>query len=143
MEEAMSILFEGSIHVYLQGKNALLPIKTEDNQVTYCIGTRKTRLLLKDYRSTPVKAAQSYMQGKTGFEFADIFNQPAKAKVNIIDEKKVEIELYDSQEVDHSPTLWLGVFDDNLMPNIDTEWEFLRPINVQSTAFAGLVCGEK
>ena len=68
----MSILFEGNTRVYLQGKNALLPIKTETDQITYCIGTRKTNLLLRDYRLNPIKAARSIMQGKTGFEFTEI-----------------------------------------------------------------------
>ena len=63
--------------------------------------------------------------------------------MNITNEEKVEIELYDGEEVNYSPTLWLGVLNDNLMPNIDTEWEILRPINVQSTAFAVLFCEEK
>ena len=139
----MSILFDGNARVYLQGRNALVPIKTQNNRITYYIGNRNTKLLLRDFRCNPVNAAHQFLQGKNGFEFADVFNQPAKIRVNINEEKKVEIDLYENSDGQNCPTLWLGILEDNLIPNYDTEWEFLRPINPHSTAFAVLVREDK
>jgi hypothetical protein len=139
----MSILFDGNACVYLQGRNALVPAKTENNQIVYYIGNSSTKLLLRDFRCNPVNAAHWYLQGKNGFEFADVFNQPAQVRVNISEEQKVEIDLYESSDGQNCPTLWLGILEDNLMPNYDTEWEFLRPINHHSTAFAVLVREDK
>jgi hypothetical protein len=139
----MSILFNGNAHVYLQGLNALTPIRKKNDKITYYIGDRKTKLLLRDFRLKPIEAAHQVLQGKNIFEFTDTFNQSAKVKVHIKDKNKIEIDLHESPDGDNYPTLWLGVLEDNLMPNYNTEWEFLRPISPQSTAIAVLVCKDK
>ena len=136
----MSVIFKGNAHIYLQGNNALTPIRTKSNRITYYIGDRKTKLLLRDFRQNPVDAAHKSFKGEKGQEFADIFNQSATVKVSISDKKKVEIDLHDIQNDGDYPTLWLGVLNDNFIPNYETEWEFLRPVNFQSTAIAVLVC---
>lgn len=135
----MSILYKGNAHVYLQGMNALMPIRKKTNKITYYIGDRKTKLLLRDFRQNPVDAAHKVLQGEKDFEFADIFNQSAQVKVQVKDKNKIEIDLHDSPDGDNYPTLWLGILDDNLFPNYETEWEFLRPTSLESTAIAVLV----
>jgi hypothetical protein len=139
----MSILFDGNARVYLQGKDALQPIRTKSDHITYYIGNRGTKLLLRDFRQQPVLAARRYLQGENGFEFADVFNQFSKVKVNVKETNNIEINLYDNADTKNSPTLWLGVLEDNLMPNHETDWEFLRPIDPNSTAFAVLVREEE
>lgn len=135
----MPILFQGNANIYLQGENALTPIRTTCDKITYYIGDRKTRLLVRDFRHEPVNAAHMILRGKKDLEFADSFNQAANVKVILKDQKKVEINLHDVEDNGDYPTLWLGVLNDNLMPNYDTEWEFLRPVNDQSTAIAVLL----
>lgn len=134
----MSILFEGPVHVYLQGKNALLPIDVKDDLATYWIGSERTKLFIKDHRHLAANAAVRIISGENGFEFADIFNQPAIARV-MLENETVNIELQESANVGEFPILWLGVLDDNLMPNCHTEWEYLRPLDSQSTAITVLI----
>jgi hypothetical protein len=134
----MSILFDGPVNVYLQGRNALLPIDLTTEQVTYWIGSEQTKLLLKDHRCLPINAAARIIEGENGFEFADIFNQPAIARVRLEDET-VNIELHENTSDGEYPTLWLGVLDDNMMPNYKIEWEYLRPLDDHSTAISVLL----
>ena len=134
----MSIVFDGPVQVYLQGKNALLPIDATNEQITYWIGSEQTKLLLKDHRCLPIEAANRILRGENGFEFADIFNRPAVAKVNLEDDT-VNIELHDNTNDGNYPILWLGVLDENMMPNYKTEWEYLRPVDSQSTAISVLL----
>lgn len=132
------MLFDGPVNVYLQGKNALLPTNISKEQITYWIGSEQTKLQLKDYRHLPIAAANRVLGGEDEFEFADIFNQAAIAKVEVEDEI-LNIELHDGPRDGNYPILWLGVLDDNLMPNYKTEWEYLRPLDEHSTAISVLL----
>jgi hypothetical protein len=134
----MSIVYDGPVRVYLQGNNALLPIDATNQQITYWIGSEKTKLLLRDRRYLPIEAANRILKGENGFEFADVFNRPAIAKVQL-EEETVNIELRESSDDGEYPILWLGVLDNNLMPNYKTEWEYLRPLDSQSTAISVLI----
>jgi hypothetical protein len=131
-------LYKGNVQIYLQGENALLPVasKTRDNQVAYFIGSKKSKLLIRDFRREPIHAAHHARSGVEGTEFADAFNQPAYAEVSVSERgnepEKIEINL--------RPTvLWLGVLNDAMMPMLDIEWEILRPINAERIAFTAMV----
>lgn len=136
-------LYKGNVQIYLQGEKALLPVasKTRD-QIAYFIGSKKSKLLIRDFRRAPIHAAHAN-SGVEGSEFADAFNQPAYAEVSISDKgnelEKIEINLRPTSKSDDFPVLWLGVLNDAMMPMLDIEWEILRPINAEKIAFTAMV----
>lgn len=137
-------LYRGNVHIHLQGQNALLPIhSTRQDQITCFIGSKKSRLLIRDTRQEPVQAAYHAPAGVKGLEFTIAFNQPAYAEVSVADPgsepEKIEIHLRPVEKSDNCPVLWLGVKNDALMPMLDIEWEIMRPINMEEVAFTAMV----
>lgn len=137
-------LYRGNVQIHLQGSNALLPVfsKRED-QITCFIGSKKSKLLLRDFREEPVLAAHHAPSGIDDAEFVDAFNQPAYAEVAVIqndhEPEKIEIQLRATENSDDFPVLWLGVKNDSLMPMLDIEWEIMRPIHPDKVAFTAMV----
>lgn len=143
-----NFLYQGNVHIHLQGQHALLPIASKrEDQVTCFIGSKKSRLLIRDFREEPVLAAQRAPAGIEDAEFAIAFNQPAYAEValgrNGNEPEKVEINLRPAEDSDDIPVLWLGVKNDLLMPMLDIEWEILRPISSKKVAFTAMVRFDK
>ncbi len=141
-------LYRGNVEIYLQGQHALLPIHTiREEPMTYFIGSKKSKLLLRDFREEAILAAHRAPSGIESTEFADAFNQPAYAEVSIADKgvetEKVEINLRPTDKSEDFPVLWLGVKNDSLMPMLDIEWEILRPISVEKVAFTAVVRFDK
>lgn len=145
-------LYRGNVQIYLQGENALLPVasKTSKNrggQIAYFIGSKKSKLLIRDFRAEPILAANHARTGLEGSEFADAFNQPAYAEVSVSDRgsepEKIEINLRPASKSEDFPILWLGVLNDSMMPMLDIEWEILRPINAEKIAFTAMVRFDK
>lgn len=138
-------LYKGNVQIYLQGENALLPVasKNRGDQVAYFIGSKKSKLLIRDFRREPIHAAHHARAGLEGAEFADAFNQPAYAEVSVSEKgnepEKIEINLRPTSKSDDFPVLWLGVLSDAMMPMLDIEWEILRPINAERIAFTAMV----
>lgn len=137
-------LYKGNVQIYLQGQNALLPVasKPRGDQIAYFIGSKKSKLLIRDFRRAPIHAAHA-SAGVEGSEFADAFNQPAYAEVSISEKgnepEKIEINLRPTSTRDDFPVLWLGVLNDAMMPMLDIEWEILRPIKADKIAFTAMV----
>ncbi len=141
-------IYRGNVFIHLQGQNALLPIHTRrEDQITCFIGSKKSRLLLRDTRLEPVKAAHHDPSGVKGPEFAVAFNQPAYAEVSVAgqegENEKIEIHLRPAEKSDNCPVLWLGVKNDTLMPMLDIEWEVMRPISMEKVAFTAMVRFER
>lgn len=141
-------VYQGNVQVHLQGQHALLPIDSKrEDQVTCFIGSKKSKLLIRDFREEPVLAAQRAPAGIEGAEFAVAFNQPAYAEVAISrngnEPEKVEIKLHPAEDRGDIPVLWLGVKNDLLMPMLDIEWEILRPISSKKVAFTAMVRFDK
>ena len=139
-----NVLYRGNVQIHLQGQHALLPIdSTHEDQVAYFIGSKKSKLLIRDYREEPILAAHRAPAGIEGAEFAVAFNQPAYAEVSIAEQgsepEKIEINLRPTNESEDFPVLWLGVKNDLLMPMLDIEWEILRPISSKKIAFTAMV----
>ena len=138
-------LYRGNVQIYLQGEKALMPIasKNRGDQVAYFIGSKKSKLLIRDFRRAPNHAAHHARAGLEGAEFADAFNQPAYAEVSVSERgnepEKIEINLRPTNKSDDFPVLWLGVLNDAMMPMLDIEWEILRPINSEKIAFTAMV----
>jgi hypothetical protein len=145
---AETCLYRGNVYIHLQGHDALQPIQSNrEDQVTCFIGSKKSKLLLRDFREEPVQAANCAPAGIKGSEFAVAFNQPAYAEVTVRgnggDPAKIEIQLRPAQNNDNVPVLWLGVKDDLLMPMLDIEWEIMRPISMDRVAFTAMVRFDK
>ena len=143
-----NFLYQGNVHIHLQGQHSLLPIDSKHaDQVTCFIGSRKSRLLIRDFREEPILAAQRAPAGLEAAEFAVAFNQPAYAEVSVTpngnEPEKIEINLRPTDESDDIPVLWLGVKNDLLMPMLDIEWEILRPISSKKVAFTAMVRFDK
>ena len=141
-------LYQGNVHIHLQGQHALLPINSHrEDQVIYFIGSKKSRLLIRDFREAPIRAAQRAPSGIEAAEFAAAFNQAAYAEVSLTpngsEPENVEIHLRPGKDSDDTPVLWLGVKNDLLMPMLDIEWEILRPINSKKIAFTAMVRFDK
>ena len=143
-----TILYQGNVQIYLQGEKALLPTGSgREDQIAYFIGSKKSKLLIRDFRKSPMLAAQRGQSGIEGTEFADAFNQPAYAEVSIAEKsgapEKIEINLRPTDEREDFPVLWLGIMNDLMMPMLDIEWEILRPINMEKIAFTAMVRFDK
>ena len=143
-----NILYQGNVQIYLQGEKALLPTGSgREDQVAYFIGSKKSKLLIRDFRKRPILAAHRGQSGIEGTEFADAFNQPAYAEVSIAEKsgepEKIEINLRPTDEREDFPVLWLGIMNDLMMPMLDIEWEILRPINPEKIAFTAMVRFDK
>ena len=137
-------LYRGNVQIYLQGEKALLPVasKNRNSQIVYFIGSKKSKLVIRDFRREPILAAHHAASGLEGEEFADAFNQPAYAEVSVSERgepEKIEINLRPTSKRDDFPVLWLGVLNDAMMPMLDIEWEILRPINAEKIAFTAMV----
>jgi hypothetical protein len=139
-------LYRGNVQIHLQGQNALLPIRSNHEDHIICfIGSKKSKLIIRDYREKPVRAAYHAPSGIEDSEFVNAFNQPAYAEVSLTEKEpeKVEINLRAAEKNEDSPVLWLGVKNDSLMPMLDIEWEIMRPINVEQVAFTAMVRFDK
>ena len=142
-----NVLYQGNVQIYLQGERALLPAGLDrEDQVAYFIGSKKSKLLIRDFRKRPILAAHRGQSGIEGTEFANAFNQPAYAEVSIAkgsEPEKIEINLRPTDEREDFPVLWLGIMNDLMMPMLDIEWEILRPISMEKVAFTAMVRFDK
>lgn len=139
-------LYRGNVQVHLQGQHALLPIRSNrEDQIICFIGSKKSKLIIRDFRQEPILAAHHAPSGIEGTEFAEAFNQPAYAEVSLAEKEpdKVEINLHAVKKADDFPVLWLGVKNDSLMPMLDIAWEIMRPINAKKVAFTAMVRFDK
>jgi hypothetical protein len=137
------VFFQGNVQVHLQGKEALLPVETrQNNRITYFIGGQDTALLVRDYRQDPIHAAHLAISRQDGKDFARVFNQPAYAKILISEENEeenIEIDLLPADDEQHLPVLWMGILDEPQIPAYKVDWEFLKPLDEDKVAFAILV----
>jgi hypothetical protein len=143
-----NVLYRGNVQIHLQGARALLPVESNrENEIAYFIGSKKSRLLIRDFRAEPILAAQRNPAGIEGADFTVAFNQPAYAEVamEVLGEEpeRVEIHLRPAKDNDDSSVLWLGVKNDLLMPMLDIEWEIMRPISSKKIAFTAMVRFDK
>ncbi len=141
-------LYRGNVQIHLQGQNALLPIPSNrEDRIACFIGSRKSKLILRDFREEPVSAAHHTSSGIKGSEFEEAFNQPAYAEVSVAENgnepEKIEINLRAAERNEDFPVLWLGVKNDLLMPMLDIEWEIMRPISMEKVAFTAMVRFDK
>jgi len=132
-------IYQGNVQIYLQGQNALRPAGTiREDQMTYFIGSEKSKLLIRDFRQSPIFAAQKALSGLDGVEFASVFNQPAWIEIRD-DQDNIQIDLHESSEADVNSMLWLGVISDDKIPIHYMVWEKFTNIDNSTLAFAALV----
>src|SRR5512138_545636 len=143
-----NVLYRGNVQIHLQGPRALLPIDSSSaDQVTYFIGSKKSKLLIRDFREEAILAVQRNPAGIEAPDFTAAFNRPAYAEVAMEalgeDPEPVEIHLRPAKDSQDNPVLWLGVKNDALMPMLDIEWEIMRPISSKKVAFTAMVRFDK
>ena len=79
-----NVLYRGNVHIHLQGPRALLPVESiHEDQVTYFIGSKKSKLLIRDFREEPIRAAQHNPAGVEGADFTVAFNNGGRHDLNL------------------------------------------------------------
>ena len=141
---AENYFYRGNVYIHLQGQDAMCPThSSRDDRLTCFIGSRKSRLLICDFREEPVLAAYQAPSGVEDSEFMEAFNQPAYAEISVAGQNgeagKVEVNLRPVNKEDDFPVLWMGVKHDSLMPMLDIEWEIMWPISMEKVAFIAMV----
>jgi hypothetical protein len=132
-------VFTGSAHIYLQGKNALLPIEAIGrNTISYYIGEKCTNLVITDNRNQSVNAANEAITTGEVDSFPHIFNQPARVVINE-EGKTTKIELFEGTAGEDDPILWMGVLNDKYIPIHYLIWQKFIDIQDQGIAFAALI----
>ena len=139
----MSVLFEGTARVYLQGRNALLPLTSTENndQIQYFIGNESTNLVIRDHRNSTIQEAYEAIRLRNQNGFAKLFNQYAIIKINYDENNNhMEIDLLEeAPPLINGPVLWMGILENNVMPGYDVEWEVFKPIDENNTAFIAFI----
>jgi hypothetical protein len=116
-------VFTGNAHIYLQGKNALLPMQSiGQNNISYYIGEKYTNLVITDYRNQSVIAANEAITTGEVDSFPYIFNQPANVVIND-EENTTKIELFEGTASEDDPILWMGVINDKYIPIHYMVWQ--------------------
>lgn len=132
-------IYRGNVQVYLQGKGALqLVDKSDSDCYMYFVGSVESSIKIKDFRREPIEAAQTIVESGSDDNFANVFNQPAEIEITEC-ERNIEIKMHSTTRDESLPILWIGVIHDREMPVHKIEWEALRPIQEDLTAFATLV----
>ena len=140
---ADQIIYSGHVQIYLQGKNALVPLTLNDDQLTCAIGSDKTDLIVHDHREKPIQVVQQAMPGTYPLGFANAFNQSAWAEVRYTPiEDGLDIRLFEPTESKETPILWMGILDRNTMPAYMVEWEIFKLLNDQGIAFCALILAQ-
>ena len=138
------IIYQGTVRVYLQGKNALMPISLEastNGNISYYIGNKSTDLVLSDHRPETVAEARQILRTSYQNGFAKHFNQHAQAEIRYDEStERIKIDLHSiSAEPEECPVLWMGTLEDNMMPGYQVEWEIFRELGPTETAFVALI----
>lgn len=135
-----NLIFLGNAQVQLFGRNALIPLSLQYQSLTCSIGAENTELRITEHRKGTIEAlisaAPNYPEN-----FLEVFNTPARVEIRYTPlNEKVEIDLFDvSDGTTEIPILWFGVLEDNLMPGYEVEWEVLKSVDENNTAFCALV----
>jgi hypothetical protein len=137
-----SLIFAGNVQVHLFGKNALIPISLDDQLLVSVIGFEESELLVNEQRDQTIRAIKSSLLDGYPHNFLQAFNQQARTEIYYEPNRdSLDIRLYEEEasiDVD-IPILWMGVLENNLMPSYEVEWEVLKPIDENNTAFCALV----
>lgn len=134
------VAFSGPVQVYLQGERSLsLHRAPTARSVSYYLGAPASDIRLRDFRRLPLQAVRGGLLASSFERFASLFNGPARVEIVNLPHG-AEIQLHDPDLTDEAgQILWLGVLDHGWVPAPDAEWEILRPLGGERTAFAALV----
>jgi hypothetical protein len=134
-----SLMFQGTVQVELQGESALKFIARLDDHAEYqVIGYEDKNIILYDYREASLQALDNVLRTGQYELFAVNFNHPAEANIWEIDFKRLEIYLYDTDNITPSSMLWIAIGIENAIPVYDYLFYELTPINKEQYAFLSL-----
>ena len=139
------ILYEGSAHLYLQGKNVLLAIgdtKFEfKNVIRFAIGDIATNIFINEHRTDCIQKAINLLRNNIQSGLENYYNQSAWVKVQYSEaENYVEIDIWEERApTSLRPVLWMGLLTGNQMPGYVVEWEIFSEVDSQTMAFVSLI----
>lgn len=139
---ASDLIFRGNARVHLYGRNALIPTSLTNQILALSIGIETSDLIVNEHRYNIIQLIKSTPPDCYPNGFLRAFNRSAQVEIWYETSKEsLKIDLYDigSFVEENESILWLGVLEDNFMPNYEVEWEVLRPIDENNTAFCALV----
>jgi hypothetical protein len=137
-----SLIFDGDVQVYLYGQNALIPTSLTDQALAMVIGIETSDLIVNEHRYKIIQLIKNTSPDSYPDGFLQSFNRPARVEIQYEpNQKGLKIDLYDIETVteDNIPILWMGVLENNRMPNYEVEWEVLKSIDGNNAAFCALV----
>jgi hypothetical protein len=130
--------YKGVVNIYLQGNEALEPVKFTEDGALYHLASPLSGITVNDHRAHVARAAKLALDGLEEDAFGHIFSQPASVEINA-QADTAHIEIYDETTETEGLTLWMGVIDDHRMAVAETEWETLKAIEDEKIAFAALI----
>ena len=134
-----SFHFRGIFDIYLQGMDALQPIRTSTDYISYYVGNPASKILVQDYRSASARAAQLALQGFDIEKFADVFSMPGLVEIRAsLDDAEIVIRDL-PRKFEPIQILWLGLLYDEDFEEYELQWRLIKPITASITAFAALV----
>ena len=135
-----NLIFEGDVQVHLYGQNALIPVYLHDQLFMSVIGIEGSQLIVNDHRYETIQALKNSLPNCYPDGFLKAFNRPARVEIRYEPDKEgLNVDLYEAPAEMDMPILWMGVLENNLMPNYEVEWEILKPVDENNTAFCALV----
>jgi len=107
-EKYMKILFSGSTHVDIQGKQVLIFHSVNTEVAEYAvIGFENYPVKILDYRDLGLAAINSLLVSNRLHDFAPKFSHPAHTSVVKSEQGKIQIELRNTDE--HNPSHMLRI----------------------------------
>jgi hypothetical protein len=138
MTSKKSFYFRGNFNILLQGHKSLALHNIQPNMMAYYLGSKRSRICIRDFRQAARTAALQSLNGKNANQFAEYFGKPAKVKIYRTN-NKIHIDLQECA-AHQDETLWLGVVrDGEPMPVFPINWEYFRQVNKTKTGFIALV----
>jgi len=134
------IIFDGDAQIHLYGQNALIPVYLHDQLLKSVIGVEGSELIVNEHRYETIQTIKNSLSNFYPNGFLEAFNQPARVEIRYEPNKHgLEIDLYETSTEMDMPILWMGILENNLMPAYEVEWEILKSVDENNTAFCALV----
>ena len=133
-----SFYFRGNFNILLQGHKSLALHNIQPNMLAYYLGSKRSKIYIRDFRQAARNAALESLSGKTPDRFSESFGEPAKVKIYRTN-SKIHIDLLECS-ADQDQTLWLGVVrDGEPVPVFSVNWELFRQVSPTRSGFIALI----
>lgn len=135
----VNMIFRESVHVELQGEQALTYIPQDDQVAKYRInGFEEPLVHIHDYRRIPLNALEQALKTGNLLSFSPIFNSPALMLIKPQETAELVIELHESDISDPDLRLWIAIGIRETIPVYDYLWNLIAPWGDDAFAFLAL-----